>query len=182
MEDEKMGNETIVIYNSQTGFTKRYAQWIGEDLECECVELGDASKLDFDKYSTIIFGGWALAGSVSKLKWFKNNMKKWNDKRLAVFCVGGSPNDNPEIEVAMKKWFTEEEHKRVSIFYCQGGFNYEKMSAPSKAMMKMFVGALKAKKDKTEEEKIMVEMIAKSYDISDKKYIEPIVKWAKGEE
>ena len=28
----------------------------------------------------------------------------------------------------------------------------------------------------------MVEMIAKSYDISDKKYIEPIVKWAKGEE
>ena len=69
----------------------------------------------------------------------------------------------------------------AALLYCPGGFNYEKMSAPSKAMMKMFVGALKAKKDKTEEEKIMVEMISKSYDISDKKYIEPIVKWAKGE-
>ena len=103
-------------------------------------------------------------------------------KRLAVFCVGGSPNDNPDIEVSMKKWFTEEEHKRVSIFYCQGGFNYEKMSAPSKAMMKMFVGALKAKKDKTEEEKIMVEMIAKSYDISDRKYIIPMVECLQAKE
>ena len=36
-------------------------------------------------------------------------------------------------------------------------------------MMKMFIGALKAKKDKTEEEKIQIEMISKSYDISDKK-------------
>ena len=45
-------------------------------------------------------------------------------------------------------------------------------------MMKMFIGALKAKKDKTEEEKIQIEMISKSYDISDKKYIEPIVEWA----
>ena len=176
-----MRKDTIVIYNSQTGFTKKYAQWISEALECEFVELSEANKMNFEQYETIIFGGWACAGGVSKIKWFKNNMKKWNDKKLAVFCVGGSPNDNPEIEVAMKKWFTEEEHKKVSIFYCQGGFNYEKMSATSKVMMKMFIGALKAKKDKTEEEKIQVEMLSKSYDISDKKYIEPIVKWAKGE-
>ena len=51
------------------------------------------------------------------------------------------------------------------------------MSRASKLMMKMFVGALKAKKDKTEEEKIQAEMMSKSYDISDKKYIEPIVNW-----
>ena len=31
--------KTIVIYNSQTGFTKRYAQWIAEKTNGECVEL-----------------------------------------------------------------------------------------------------------------------------------------------
>ena len=41
--------------------------------------------------------------------------------------------------------------------------------------------ALKAKKDKTEKEQMMADMISKSYDISDRKYIEPIVAWAKGE-
>ena len=39
----------------------------------------------------------------------------------------------------------------------------------------MFIKALKAKKDKTEEEEVMIKMIASSYDISDKKYIEPIL-------
>lgn len=174
-----MKEDIVVIYNSQTGFTKRYAQWISEALECNCIEFSEANKLDLEQYGTIIFGGWACAGSVSKLKWFKNNMKKWNNKKLAVFCVGGSPLENPDVEAAMKNSFTEEEHKKARIFYCPGGFNYEKMSAPSKMMMKMFIGALKSKKDKTEEDKIMIDMISKSYDISDKKYIEPIIEWAK---
>ena len=53
------------------------------------------------------------------------------------------------------------------------------MSAPSKLMMKMFVKTLKAKKDKTDAEQIMVKMISSSYDISDKKYIEPILQYLK---
>jgi len=39
----------------------------------------------------------------------------------------------------------------------------------------MFVKMLKAKKDKTEEDEIMIKMISSSYDISDVKYIEPIL-------
>ena len=42
-------------------------------------------------------------------------------------------------------------------------------------MMKMFIKALKAKKDKTEDDEMMIKMISSSYDISDKKYIEPIL-------
>ena len=33
MENIKMRKDIIVIYNSQTGFTKKYAQWISESLE-----------------------------------------------------------------------------------------------------------------------------------------------------
>lgn len=172
-----MKNNVIVIYNSKTGFTKRYAEWISESIGCECVELSSTKKVNIDSYDTIIFGGWACAGTVSKLKWFKDNMKKWTNKKLAVYCVGGSPIENPAVEKSMKGWFTEEEHEKVSLFYCPGGFNYDKMSVPSRLMMKMFASSLKAKKDKTEEEKIMAEMISKSYDISDKKYIVPIVEW-----
>ena len=45
--------------------------------------------------------------------------------------------------------------------------------------MKMFIKKLKAQKDKTEAEEIMVKMISSSYDISDKKYIEPILQYLK---
>lgn len=167
--------KTIVIYNSQTGFTKRYAEWIAEKSGADCYELNEAKKKSTDDYDTIIYGGWACAGGISKLGWFKKNINKWDGKKLIAFCVGGSPIESPEIEPALKKNFNEDEMKRVSVFYCPGGFNYEKMSTASKLMMKMFVKALKAKKDKTEEEEIMTRMIASSYDISDIKYIEPIL-------
>ena len=63
----------------------------------------------------------------------------------------------------------------MRVFYCPGGFNYEKMSAPPKLMMKIFIKALKAKKGKTEADEEMIKMISSSYDISDQKYIEPIL-------
>lgn len=172
--------KTIVIYHSQTGFTKRYAKWIAEAVGADCLELSVAKEKDLTTYEAIIFGGWACAGSISKISWFKKNIDKWADKKLIAFCVGGSPADNPEVEIALKEIFSEAEQKMVKLFYCPGGFNYEKMSAPSKLMMKMFVKALKAKKEKTEAEQTMVKMISSSYDISDKRYIEPILKYLEG--
>ena len=167
--------KTIIIYNSQTGFTKRYAQWIAEAAGADCLELSAAKKENLSGYEAIIFGGWACAGSISKIGWFKSNIDKWAGKKLIAFCVGGSPLENPEIEPALKQNFTESELKKIHIFYCPGGFNYEKMSAPSKLMMKMFIKMLQAKKSKSEAEQEMIKMISSSYDISDRKYIEPIL-------
>ena len=172
--------KTLVIYTSQTGFTKKYAEWIAEKTSGDILELKDAQKKSdsfFANYQAIVYGGWLMAGSTVKVKWFLNKAASWQDKRLAVFCVGGSPNDNPDVEVTLKKMLTDEQRKYIRPFYCQGGFNYEKMNGPSKLAMKMFVSALKKKKDQTEEEKIMTKMIATSYDISDIKYIEPIVEY-----
>ena len=177
-----MANKTVIIYHSETGFTKRYAEWIAQALSCDCMEFKKADKQNFDAYETIIYGGWAMGGSVSKIKWFKKNMTKWEGKRLALFCVGASPIENPEIAEAMKKWFTPEESGKVSTFYCPGGLNYEKMTAQYRMMMKMFIKMLKGKKDKAEADLKQIEMISSSYDISDRKYIEPIVEWANSEE
>lgn len=171
--------KTIVIYSSQTGFTKRYARWIAEAAGADCLELSEAKRKNMEPYEAIVYGGWACAGSISKLNWLKGNIEKWADKKLIVFCVGGSPIDNPEIEQALKQNFNESQWKKVEVFYCPGGFCYEKMSVSSKLMMKMFLKILKAKKDKTEAEQEMIKMISASYDISDKKYIAPILECLK---
>lgn len=167
--------KTAIIYNSQTGFTRKYAEWISEAAEADCFELAAAKKQNLDIYDAIVFGGWACAGSISKVSWFKSNIDKWPGKVLIVFCTGGSPADNPEIETFMRSNFSEAEQKRIHMFYCPSGFNYEKMSAGSKLMMKIFQKMVHAKKDKTDAEIEMLKMISRSYDISDKKYIEPIV-------
>lgn len=143
------------------------------------MELNEAKKKSMDEYDAIVFGGWAVAGTISKINWFKGNMDKWTGKKLIAYCVGGSPLENPDIEPTLRNNFSEKEWEKVKVFYCPGGFNYEKMSASSKLMMKMFIKALKAKKEKTEQEEVMIKMISSSYDISDKKYIEPILECLK---
>ena len=172
--------KTIVIYNSQTGFTKRYAQWIAEKVNADCIEYSKAKRMDLDSYDSIVFGGWALGGSISKLGWFKKNISRWKDKKLVAFCVGASPADNPEIEQTLPKNFSEEELKNIKWFYCPGGLDYEKMSVTSRMMMKTFVKFLKAKKDKTEEDLEQIRIMSSSYDISDIKYIEPIIDYLNG--
>ena len=171
--------KTIVIYTSQTGFTERYARWIAEATGADCLPLKEAEKQDLSAYEAIVYGGWACAGSIRRVDWFKKKLTAWPDKKLAVFCVGGSPADNPDIEIALNRIFSEAERENVATFYFPGGFNYEKMPVASRIMMKMFLKALQAKKDKTEAEKVMAEMIGSSYDISNPASIEPLVQYLK---
>ena len=49
-------------------------------------------------------------------------------------------------------------------------------------MMKMLVKALKARKNKTEDDMEQIRMMSSSYDISDIKYIEPIINYLNGAE
>ena len=172
--------KTLIIYTSQTGFTKRYAEWLADRTGGDLLDLKDAQKKAdgfFEDYDAICYGGWVMAGSPVKAKWFLGKAVNWKDKRLAMFCVGGSPNDNPDVDAFLQNALTEEQKRYIKIFYCQGGFNYDNMKAPSRLAMKMFVSALRNKKDATEKEKIMAEKMASSYDIADIKYIEPVVSY-----
>lgn len=169
--------KTIVIYTSQTGFTKRYAEWISEASGAECVEFKQAKKIKLSDYDAIIFGGWCMAGGVTKLGWFKNQIAKLSSesKKIMVYMVGASPAESPDIPLAMERNFSGVEWKGVKTFYCPGGLNYDKMNFLSRFAMKMLAKSLTSKKDATEKDKQMAQMISHSYDISDKKYIEPIL-------
>ena len=117
--------KSIVIYNSQTGFTKQYAEWISEAAGCECVSLKQAGKINLADYDAIVFGSWCMAGSVKKLEWFKKQIPVLSQagKKLIVYAVGASPVDSPDVAVAMERILTEEEKKLVKLFYCPGGLS-----------------------------------------------------------
>ena len=174
--------KTLIIYTSQTGFTEKYARWLADEMGADLYDLKDAKRKEssfFEGYDAITYAGWCMAGNAVKIKWFLDRANGWKNKRLAVVIVGGSPNDSNEVEEALKRVLNDEQKQYIKAFYCQGGFNYDKMNLPSKMAMKMFVGALKKKPD--EKSKQMAEYISKSYDISDRKYIEPVVKYLRGE-
>ncbi|MBP5452171.1 MAG: hypothetical protein J6Y16_08050 [Treponema sp.] len=168
--------KTLVVYTSQTGFTKRYAEWVAEKSKADIFNLKDVQKKDlafFEAYDAIVYGGWCMAGKVVKANWFLEKASGLKNKKLAIIAVGASPNDNPEVNVAMNNLLTEEQKQYIKVFYCQGGINYDKMKLPSKLAMKMFANSLKKSKDPKQREQ--GEFIDHSYDVSDIKFIEPII-------
>ena len=50
--------DEIVIYRTKSGFAEKYARWIADDLECECVPYGSISKEELLKYRRVVIGGY----------------------------------------------------------------------------------------------------------------------------
>lgn len=166
----------IIIYKSSTGFTKRYSEWIAEQLQCEVVPLKEISAKKLEEYELVIYGGGFLAGSING--W--NKFKEKYSGNVIVFGTGATPpSEKDMIQEARKRNFTEKELEQIPFFYMQSGLNYEKMNPMEKLMMKVFRSMLAKKKDKTADEKVMESMIAHSYDETDPKSIEPLVEYVK---
>ncbi|MGN0344021.1 MAG: hypothetical protein ACI4EC_03565 [Lachnospiraceae bacterium] len=99
---------------------------------------------------------------------------------MAVFAVGASPEDSESVAEFLEKTFGGEQWNDVARFYCQGGLNYDRMSAPNRLLMKMLKKSLDGKKDKNPQEEEMARMIGTSYDISDRRYAQPVIAWIEG--
>jgi flavodoxin len=48
---------TVVVYQSSSGFTKKYAEWIAEDLKAEVFKVKDCNVEKLLDANEIIFGG-----------------------------------------------------------------------------------------------------------------------------
>lgn len=165
----------IIIYLSKTGFTKRYARWIGEALNCPVIPYEKRDTLDLSSYDTVLYGGGIHVGMIQGIKWFKHQLPSLTDKKLVVFATGASPAGLPATAESLKQNFTTEEHAMVKVFYLEGGLNYEKMRLPNRLLMKIMYKVLSSKKNKTEEERAMAEAIRTSFDHCKKENIQAML-------
>ncbi len=171
---------TVVIYQSKTGFTAKYAKWIGEELNCPVFSLKEADRNGLSEYDTIIYGGGLMAGKVSGLDKFKKSSLA-EGKKLVVFATGATPMEATEAITRVKNSnLSTEEQRKIPFFYLVSGLCYEKMGFFSKSMLKMMYNVLQKKKDRTEEENGMMQVFEKSSDHSDKKNLKELLACMKG--
>lgn len=130
---------SIVTYKSKTGFTKKYAEWIAEDLGCKAVKLSELK--DASEYDIVIHGGWIMGGMISGLE----EIKKQNPRKLVVFGVGFTVEDNYINTVKEVNKITD-----TPAFYFKGGMNPEKMGFFSKWIVKMVTKNKPAYEDLTD--------------------------------
>lgn len=157
----------IVIYESKTGFTMQYAQWIAQALGCEARPLKGVTAEALAAYDTVIFGGWIFAKRIQG--WDK--LKALVPKPAAVYAVGAAP----LLEGGLEAIRAENALGDLPLFYMQGGLRYDKLGFIMGGMLKLMGRSLRNKKDPSEEERMMGEAMSQSYDCSSQEAIQPLV-------
>lgn len=170
----------VVVYNSKTGFTKKYAEWIAEELGCEMQPYKSLSESTLSENDIVIFGSRVHAGRIEQLAKVKKRLAGLPGKTLVVFATGATP--LAAENVITKIWadnFSSTEMKSIPHFYMQSGLDYDKMGLADRAVMKMAAKLMSGESEKSDEESGFAQAITGSHDISSKEYIAPLVDYVR---
>ena len=163
----------IVVYQSGTGFTAKYANWIAEELGCEAKEYKKVKTDELAAYDTVVYGGWIMANMV----YGYDKIKALKLKNVIVFGVGMSV---PSEEVATKI-AAQNEIEQEKLFYFEGGYNPKKVGFLKKMMMNMIKKSIEQKIDKTEDDIHMLETF-KGADCTNRESIKPLIHFVNAKE
>lgn len=105
-----------VIYESNAGSTKRYAEMLSEKLGVPAYSLKEAQKA-LQKDEEAVFLGWVFA---NKIQGLSKAQKRWN---LVCACaVGINPRSDKYIEILKESNPTD-----IPIFYLRGKLDLTKL-------------------------------------------------------
>lgn len=172
---------TIVIYKSKYGSTKDYAQWIAEELNCDCHDAKGIRADDLLKYDTIIYGGGLYAEIIAGVSLITKNIEKLKDKKLIVYTTGITPIEVREYydgEV-LDKNFKPEIRQYIKVYNFLGKMILDELSVPHRTAIKMLKKMMSAKVNPTDMEKMLIELCDADGDFTDRAAIAKLVEYAK---
>lgn len=176
-------NSTVVIYESKYGTTKKYAEWISNELKATLLKKNEVNIRQLEGFDTIIYGGGLYAGGTSGISLITKNFDQMKEKNLVVFTCGIADPKNEDnikgIQSGLNKRFSPEMKGKVTLFHLRGGIDYKKLGLVHKLMMAMLKMQL-SKKDVetlTSEDKELLATYGKKIDFTDQSTIFPLVKF-----
>ena len=168
----------IVLYQSQSGSTRKYAQWLSDKTGFPQVETKKASPDDLSSCDVIVLGGGLYASGIAGISFLKKNWQRLKGKKIAVFCVGASPADEKVLQqVAAHN--LKGSLSGLPCFYCRGAWDEDAMTRKDRALCKLLQKAV-AKKDPASYEPwetALMEAMGQRCDWTDPRYLEPLLRY-----
>ncbi len=161
-------NATHIVYESNTGFTARYAAMLSQKLGIPAAPLAQALK-SLPAGTPVIHMGWLMASSVAG---YKKAAKRF---AIAAVIGVGLGDTGAQDDAARKACKLPAE---VPVFTVQGGMDIAKLRGPYKFAIKLLTKAMSAKKDRTPGEDRMLELLIKGGDYVSEKELSAVLAWA----
>lgn len=169
---------TLIVYNSSTGFTKMYSEELAKRTGGRAISLKDAHRGSIGHVDSLVFGSRAHAGSIERLRRGADLLLSSDAGKTAIFVTGAMPADaHAQINALWERNLPAAGLENTPHFYLPAGLRYETMQVWDRLLMRGLQFALRVKKNKTPEDFALEKSIAGSYDISDPAYLTSIVEW-----
>ncbi|UCB60116.1 MAG: flavodoxin [Candidatus Bathyarchaeota archaeon] len=119
----------LVVYFSRGGKTRKVAEAIAKQLECEAVDV-EKEAPDVAGVELLIVGSSEYLGKLHKtLQSFLDGLQPSNKSKAAVFATAAGP--NPKVVYVLKRALEAKGYMVVSSFKCRGRFLFFNWSHPN---------------------------------------------------
>lgn len=154
----------VIVFESKTGFTKKYANMLAAKTGQKVFHAKELSKVHQEE--EIIFLGWMKAGKIQGL----NKARKYNVKAVCGSGTGRTADPDNETVIARNKI------EGVPFFYMRGGcFPIGELKGTDKFLMSIFVKMFKSRKDGKNDEAIF--NITNGFGGVKEENLEPVLEW-----
>ena len=166
-----------VIYKTIYGTTKRYAEWIAEELNASLFEVSEIKPKQLASYDVVVYGGGLYASGIIGVKLVTNNPCK----SLIVFTVGAANPNNTDYTDILNKNFSKELLSKTKIFHLHGGIDYGNLSLVHKAMMALVKKSVdrKSPDEREADDPEFLATYGKKFDYTDKSTIAPLLEYVR---
>ena len=163
----------LLLYSSKTGFTRRYAQWIGEELGLRPTEWKDCTAGQLAEADLIVYGGSVNGGIITGQTKVERMARKAGNRPVIWFAVGLRPPTLRTMELLRKNNFGRD--SEAPLFYFPGGLDKEKLPPGDRTMLRVYRAMLRRRRDLDPEDEGMIDRLSIPGDHTDRTAIEPLV-------
>ena len=178
-------SKALVLYYSVYGTTKKYAQWIAEELNGEKGEIKNVNPNDLVNYDIIVLGSGLYAGVIQGIDIIEKKYDALKEKKLILYTCGLADYTRQEninnIQKRIDAKLPENIRNSIKVFFLRGGIDYNELNLKHKIMMWMMKKMIMKKKTEKmdEEDKEFLNTYGKTLDFTDKKNIAELIAYCK---
>jgi len=172
-------SKIVVIYKSKYGYTKKYAEWIAQELDAALFEHANIKPAQLSEYDLVIYGGGLYAGGINGIKIVTKNPCK----ALIVFTVGLADPKITDYTPVLEQSFTPEQLAGIKVLHLRGGVDYAKLGFIHKGLLAVVKKAADKKPlaERTSEDCAIIEAYGTQTDFTDKAALVPLIEYVRKE-
>src|SRR4030095_16649293 len=130
--------KTIILYKSKYGATRQYAEWLSLETGVPAIPIGEFDVANLSGFDTVILGTSVYIGKLLISNWLAKNWYALQNKRLELFLVSGTPqNEREKLIPYVRSSVPKEIFNQLSLTFLHGKLVMKELSWLDRLLVRM---------------------------------------------